>query len=107
MLAVEYIQLFEVKKIPYILQDPTRTIIPKSNSTIYCLKSLTHEGNKIWNRLSVDIKTSERLVIFMIKIIFATNVLNTILVFNCFYPLYTFKLLYLIVLCLCYNHWRH
>ncbi len=34
-------------------------IIPKSNSTIYGLKSLKHEGNKIWIRLSVDIKTSE------------------------------------------------
>ncbi len=52
-----YIQeLFEVKEIPYNLRDPTRTIIPKSNSTTYSLKSLKHEGNKIWNRLSVDIK---------------------------------------------------
>ncbi len=36
-----YIQeLFEVKEIPYNLRDPTRTIIPKSNSTRYGLKSL-------------------------------------------------------------------
>ncbi len=54
-------ELFEVKEIPYNLRDPTRTIIPKSNSTTYGLKSLKHEGNKIWNRLSVDIKTWESL----------------------------------------------
>ncbi len=43
-----YIQeLFEVKEIPYFLRDPTRTIIPKSNSTTYGLKSLKHEGKKI------------------------------------------------------------
>ncbi len=64
-----YIQeLFEVKEIPYNLRDPTRTIIPKSNSTTCGLKSLKHEGNKIWNRLSVDIKTSESLAIYKIKI---------------------------------------
>ncbi len=40
-------ELFEVKEIPYNLRDPTRTIIPKSNSTTYGLKSLKHEGNKI------------------------------------------------------------
>ncbi len=52
-----YIQeLYEVKEIPYNLRDPTRTIIPKSNSsTTYVLKSLKHEGNKIWNQLPVDI----------------------------------------------------
>ncbi len=54
-----YIQeLFEVKEIPYNLRDPTRTIIPKSNSAT----------NKIWNRFSVDIKTSESPAIFNIKI---------------------------------------
>ncbi len=64
-----YIQeLFEVTEIPYNLRDPTRTFIPKSNSTTYGLKSLKHEGNKIWNRLSVDIKTSDSLDIFKIKI---------------------------------------
>ncbi len=53
-----YIQeLFEVKEIPYSLRDPTRTIIPKSNSTTYRLKSFKHKGNKIWNMLPVDIKT--------------------------------------------------
>ncbi len=53
-----YIQeLFEVKEIPYNLGDPTRTIIHKSNSTTYSLKPLKHEGNQIWNRLPVDIKT--------------------------------------------------
>ncbi len=63
-----YIQeLFEVKEIPYNLTDPTRIIIPKSNSTTYGLKSLKHEGNKIWNRFSVDIKPSESLAIFKIK----------------------------------------
>ncbi len=46
----------------------TRTIIPNSNSTTYGLKSLKHEGNKIWNQLAVDIKTSEILAIFKIKI---------------------------------------
>ncbi len=51
-----YIQeLFEVKGIPYSLRDPNRTIIPKSNSTTYGLKSLKYKGNKTWNRLSVDI----------------------------------------------------
>ncbi len=55
--------------IPYNLRDPIRSIIPKSNSTTYSgLKSLKHEGNQIWNRLSVDIKTSESLAIFKIKI---------------------------------------
>ncbi len=64
-----YIQeLFEVKEIPYNLRDPTRTIIPKFNSTTYGLESLNHEGNKILNRLSVDIKTSENLAIVKIKI---------------------------------------
>ncbi len=43
-----YVQaLFEVKEIPYNLRDPTRTIIPNSNSITYGLKSLKHEGNKI------------------------------------------------------------
>ncbi len=64
-----YIQeLVEVKEIPYNLRDPTRTIILKSNSTTDGLKSLKHEGNKIWNGLLVDIKTSESLAIFKIKI---------------------------------------
>ncbi len=63
-----YIQLFEVTVIQYNLTDSTRTIIPKSNSTTYDLKSLKHEGNKILNRLLVDIKTSENLAIFKIKI---------------------------------------
>ncbi len=63
-----YIQeLFKVKEIPYNLRDPTRTIIPKFNSTTYGLKSLKHEGNKIWNLLSVNIKTSESLPIFKIN----------------------------------------
>ncbi len=90
----------------YNLRDPTRTIIPESNSTTYGLKSLKHEGNKIWNRLLVDIKTSESLAIFKIKKEkkMATKVLN-IIIFNCFYLLYIFKILYLNVLCLCYNHW--
>ncbi len=61
-------ELFEVKEIPYNLRDPTRTIIPKSNSTTYGLKSIMHEGNKICNQLSVDIKTLESLAIFKIKI---------------------------------------
>ncbi len=53
-----YIQeLFEVKEIPYNLRNPTRTIIPKSNSTIYVLNSLTHQGNKIWNRLNIREKS--------------------------------------------------
>ncbi len=50
-------ELFEVKEIPYNLRGPTTTIIPKSNFTRYGLKSLKHEGYKIWNRLSVDITT--------------------------------------------------
>ncbi len=61
-------ELFEVKEIPYNLRNPTRTIIPKSNSTTYGLKSLKHGGNKIWNGLPVDIKTLESLAIFKIKI---------------------------------------
>ncbi len=61
-------ELFEIKEIPYSLRDPTRTIIPKSNSTSYGLKSLKDEGNKIWNWLSEDIKTLESLAIFKIKI---------------------------------------
>ncbi len=68
-MTLNYIQeLFEVKEIAYNLRNPTITIIPKSNSTTYCLKSLRHEGNKIWNLLSVDIKTSESLAIFKITI---------------------------------------
>ncbi len=64
-----YIQeVFEVNEIPYNLTNPTRTIIPKSISTTYGLKSLKHERNKIWNQLPVDIKTSESLDIFKIKI---------------------------------------
>ncbi len=39
--------------IRYKLRDPSRTIIPKSNSTTYGLISLKHDGNKIWNRLLV------------------------------------------------------
>ncbi len=61
-------ELFEVKEIPYNIRYPTRTIIPKSNSTTYDRKSLKHEGNKIWNRFPVDIKTSKSLAIFKIKI---------------------------------------
>ncbi len=53
-------ELFEVKEIPHNLRGPTRTIIPKSNYTTYILKSLKHEGNKIWNRLSIDIKASKK-----------------------------------------------
>ncbi len=49
-------ELFEVKEIPYNLRDPTRTIIPKSNSTTYVLKPLKHKRNKISNLLLVDIK---------------------------------------------------
>ncbi len=57
-----YIQeLFEVKEIPYNLRDRTRTIIPKSTSTTYGLKSFKHEGNQIWNRLPVDIKEMENI----------------------------------------------
>ncbi len=41
-------ELFEVKWIPYNLRDPTRTIIHKSNSSTYGLKSLKHKGNKTW-----------------------------------------------------------
>ncbi len=61
-------ELFDIKEIPFNLRDPTRTIIPKSNSTTNGLKSLKHDRNKIWNQLSVDIKTSESLTIFKIKI---------------------------------------
>ncbi len=64
-----YIQeLIEVKEIPYNIRDLSRTILPKSNSTTYGLKSRKHEGNKISNRLSADIKTSESLAIFKLKI---------------------------------------
>ncbi len=68
-MTLNYIQeLFEVNEIPYNLRDPTRTIIPKSNSTTYGIKSLKHEGNRIWNRLPVDIKKLESLAIFKIQI---------------------------------------
>ncbi len=40
-------ELFEVKEIAYNLRDHTRTIIPKSNSTTYGLKSLKHEEKKL------------------------------------------------------------
>ncbi len=46
-----------IQELPYNLRNPTRTIIPKSNSTIYVLNSLTHEGNKIWNRLNIREKS--------------------------------------------------
>ncbi len=90
---------------PYNLRDPTRTIIPKSNSTTYGIKSLKHEGNKIWNQLQADIKTLKSLAIFKIKInkwlrrfqksyhfLLYQGFKYTI--FNCFYPLYIFKILY-------------
>ncbi len=51
---------------------------PKSNSTTYGLKSFKHDGNKIRNQLSVDIKTSENLAIFKIKINKWHKVLNII-----------------------------
>ncbi len=39
--ALSYIQeLFEVKGTPYYIRDPSRTSIPKANSTAYGLKSL-------------------------------------------------------------------
>ncbi len=60
-----YIQeLFEGKEIPYNLRDPTRTIVPKSYSTTYGLKSFKHQANKILNRFSVDIKTLKSLSYF-------------------------------------------
>ncbi len=56
-MAPSYIQgLFYIKEIPYNFRGPSRTIVPKVNSTTYGLKSLRHEGNKVWNRLPVDIK---------------------------------------------------
>ncbi len=58
------LELPEVKQKPYNLRDPSRTIIPKSNSTTYGLKSRRHEGNTIWNRLLVNIKTLHSLAIF-------------------------------------------
>ncbi len=64
-----YIQeLIEVTEIPYNIRAPIRTIIPKSNCTANGLKSLNHEGNTIWKRLSVDIKTPKSLAIFKIRI---------------------------------------
>ncbi len=87
-ITLNYIQeLFEVKEIPYNLGDPSRTIIPQSNTTTYGLKSFKHEGNKIWNWSLVDIKTSESLAIFN-KNKMTTKVLNIMPFFNCFYPLY-------------------
>ncbi len=61
-------QLFEVKETPYNLRDCSKTIIPKTNSTTYVLTSFKHGGNKIWNSLPVDIRTSESLAIFKRKI---------------------------------------
>ncbi len=57
-----YIQeMFNIKITPYDLIDPCRTVMPKAKITTRDLKSLTYEGNRIWNSLSVHIKGAESL----------------------------------------------
>ncbi len=64
-----YIQeMFNIKITPYDLKDPCRIVMPKVKTTTHGLKSLTYEGNCIWNSLSVHIKGTERLGIFKDRI---------------------------------------
>ncbi len=44
------------------------TKLPKCSSVTYDLKSLRFLGNKIWNSLPINIKMSESLCSFKIKI---------------------------------------
>ncbi len=63
-----YIQeMFNIKITPYDLKDPCRTVMPKAKITTHGLKSLTYEGNRIWNSLPVHIKGAENLGIFKDK----------------------------------------
>ncbi len=60
-----YIQeMSNIKITPYHLRDPCRTVMPKAKTIPHCLKSLTYEGNRIWNSLPVHIKGAEILGIF-------------------------------------------
>ncbi len=60
-----YIQeMFNIKITPYDLRYPCRTVMPKAKTTIHGLKSLTYEGNRIWNSFPVYIKGAESLGIF-------------------------------------------
>ncbi len=47
-----YIQeMFNIKITPYDLRYPCRTVMPKTKTTTHGIKSLTYEGNRIWNSL--------------------------------------------------------
>ncbi len=60
-----YIQeMFNIKITPYDLRDPCRTVMPKVKTTTPVLKSLTYEGNDIWNSLPLHIKGAGNLGIF-------------------------------------------
>ncbi len=64
-----YIQeIFNIKIIPYDLRDPCRTVMPNAKTTTHGPKSLTYEGNRIWNSLPVHIKGAESLGIFKDRI---------------------------------------
>ncbi len=66
-----YIQeMFNIKITPYDLRDPCRTVMPKAKTTTHGLKSLTYEGNRIWNCLHVHTcsKGAESLGIFKDRI---------------------------------------
>ena len=64
-MSPKYIQeLFNVKNTTYGLRDNSRTTVPKCKTTTYGLKSLKFEGNNIWNKLPVHIKTSQSLSTF-------------------------------------------
>ncbi len=64
-----YIQeIFNINITPYDLRDPCRTVMPKAKTTTHGLKSLTYEGNRIWNSLAVHIKEAGSLGIFIDRI---------------------------------------
>ena len=68
-MSPRYIQeLFNVKDTMYDLRDGNRTTVPKCKTTTYGLKSLKFEGNNIWNKLPVNIKSSVSLSTFKDKI---------------------------------------
>ena len=68
-MSPKYVQeLFNIKTTTYSLRDNNRTTVPKRKTTTYGLKSLKFEGNNIWNKLPVYIKSAESLNAFKEKI---------------------------------------
>ncbi len=64
-----YVQeMFNIKITSYDLRDLCRTVMTKAKTTTHGLKSLTYEGNRIWNSLPAHIKGAESLGIFKDRI---------------------------------------